>query len=187
MDIFIFRKEIQKFEKKKSRRTWNPKQKSLHLKVGKVFFIFQREKASQFLNSIMQREWKHTDRKLDFRSRFKSKLDPAESVPWDIPARVDPSAAKLSTRSFFPADDSALLKDPMDRKAEFFFNRSYCVLVALNKSAIASLHISRALLLSKPLRTKHRRGHSKGEFCGRFLCDFPLDVLKNLLQEYCNI
>lgn len=60
-----------------------------------------------------------------------------------MPARVDPAVARLSKRSFFPADDSALLRDPMDRRLSYLEIIMYQG--ALNKAAIASVPVSRAV------------------------------------------
>lgn len=64
--------------------------------------------AHPVLKTIMEREWKRPDKRLDVGPRFKSlyKLDPAASEEWELPSKVDPAISRLSKRSFFPSDDS---------------------------------------------------------------------------------
>ncbi|XP_069800309.1 ADP-ribosylation factor-like protein 6-interacting protein 4 [Dendropsophus ebraccatus] len=85
-------------------------------------YYFPRKKSRvlsghQVLKQIMEKEWKRPDKRVELGSRFKSvyRLDPAESELWAKPSQVDTAVVKLSKATLFPAEDSSILKDAMDR------------------------------------------------------------------------
>ncbi|XP_069841352.1 lamina-associated polypeptide 2-like [Dendropsophus ebraccatus] len=142
------------------------------------------------LDPLMQAEWAKPEKKADLGSRFKSvyKLDPGCSEAWDSTPSVDLAVARLSKKSMFPSDESALLRDQMDRRADGSLKRIYQGAAQAVKASIASVSVSKALRvwlsrLSKDLKDGVRREDILKDIpdmklAAEFLSDYPLDMIR---------
>ncbi|KAG8571887.1 hypothetical protein GDO81_011817 [Engystomops pustulosus] len=72
------------------------------------------------LSEWIERDWSKPDKRIDLGPRFKSLYRVEESAykKWENIPKVDLAVAQLSKKAIFPSEESSLLSDPMDRKAD---------------------------------------------------------------------
>ncbi|XP_069842646.1 uncharacterized protein [Dendropsophus ebraccatus] len=138
----------------------------------------------------MQKDWSKPEKRFDPGAKFKSiyKLNPEFMADWDLPPKVDLPVAKLSKKSVYPSEESTLLPDAMDRKADFMLKRSFSAASCSAKVASASIPAARALRvmlsqLSSDLENNVSREEmfesvSSMKTVADFLCDASMDSLK---------
>ncbi|XP_068128310.1 lamina-associated polypeptide 2-like [Hyperolius riggenbachi] len=99
------------------------------------------------IRNLILEEWKKVENKTSFHNRF-SKLYPLkdEEVPFLLnPPTIDASLSRLAKHVTLPREDSAIFKDPLERRVDNDLKRSYVSAGATCKPAIALTSVAKAL------------------------------------------
>ncbi|XP_069839562.1 lamina-associated polypeptide 2, isoforms alpha/zeta-like [Dendropsophus ebraccatus] len=99
------------------------------------------------IKDLIQREWNKPDRKFFVPRTLKRKypFDEIETEYWDRPPMVDPAVAKFCKGAFLPFEDTGVLRDPMDKKADGFLRKSWEATAALFKPVAATTSVARSV------------------------------------------
>ncbi|XP_063782143.1 uncharacterized protein LOC134932047 [Pseudophryne corroboree] len=102
---------------------------------------------SHELNTLFERAWENPDKKLLIPKRISMAYTfPSEDrVRWESSPTVDKALARLSKKVVLPSPDTAVLKDPADRKQETTLKSIYVTMGMLLRPAVASAWVSSAI------------------------------------------
>ncbi|XP_069821040.1 uncharacterized protein [Dendropsophus ebraccatus] len=193
-DISILQKEaVPKLLSAVKKTLETDKNVSLKPKRDQLFYFpHTKNKVFPFhpvVKECFQSVW-HKQEKSDSTSKFKStyRLDPEITEEWVSPPAVDLHAARLSKKSYYPSEDSALLSDPMERKADTLCKKTYSAAAASSRVSMATVPVARALRIwisdlfrdieSDVSREDLMHNMDIVKSAADFLCDAPLDNLR---------
>uniref|UniRef100_A0A803JZ17 Lamina-associated polypeptide 2 alpha C-terminal domain-containing protein n=1 Tax=Xenopus tropicalis TaxID=8364 RepID=A0A803JZ17_XENTR len=115
--------------------------------------LFKRQKKStlvfpshQQLDSLIQSEWEHPERKFQANRRFQRLYPFSQDMldKWSSPPSVDAPVSRLSKHTALPVPDASSFKDSMDKKMEGFLRAIFTASGEALRPVLASAWVSRA-------------------------------------------
>ncbi|XP_069841913.1 uncharacterized protein [Dendropsophus ebraccatus] len=100
----------------------------------------------QSLKTLIANEWARSDRKFFVPRAYKRKylFNADEVITWETAPKIDPPVAKLTRKDALPFEDSASMKDPMDKRAEVYLRKNWEATTATFRPLIATTSVARA-------------------------------------------
>ncbi|XP_069812238.1 uncharacterized protein [Dendropsophus ebraccatus] len=127
----------------------------------------------QSIKTLISNEWSRPDRKFFVPRAYKRKypFSTEESVTWETAPKIDPPVAKLTRKDALPFEDSASMRDPMDKRAEVYLRKNWEATTATFKPLIATTSVARATdIWVAQLKERIISGASKEQL----LASFPI-------------
>ncbi|XP_072003574.1 uncharacterized protein [Engystomops pustulosus] len=182
--VKLVRSTMELEDEKEERSVTDVMFQGLGEKKRKVFPIHEN------ISSLIQAEWRKADKKVFIPRAMKRKypFPEKETEIWDKAPKVDVAVSKVSRKSALPVEDSGVLKDPMDKKADGFLRRSWEAAAGAFKPNVAATCVSRSLLvwlsqLEEKIKAGASRSHLISEVttaqkASAFLADASVDALR---------
>ncbi|XP_044141513.1 lamina-associated polypeptide 2-like isoform X2 [Bufo gargarizans] len=129
--------------------------------------------VNENLKDLVIDEWADADKRLYIPREFKNRLlfNPEDTKLWDVVPKVDIQVAKVVKRTTLPFEDSAQLKEPMDRKIDGLLKRAWEVSANSINTNIAATSVARSLCLWVNQLEEHLRQDTPKE---EILASLPL-------------
>ncbi|XP_072006291.1 uncharacterized protein [Engystomops pustulosus] len=103
--------------------------------------------VNETLKGLITEEWKDPEKKILTSKSFKRRLvfDQEVSKVWDSVPKVDVQVTKVVKKTDLPFEDSAQLRDPMDRKSDALLKKAWETSMLSLKSNISATSVARTL------------------------------------------
>ncbi|XP_077129922.1 uncharacterized protein LOC143785132 [Ranitomeya variabilis] len=101
------------------------------------------------IKALIEKEWKRPEKmgSLPSSSKRRYPFENKDSEPWEKIPKIDGAVAKCLKKSSLPLEDSGVLKDPLDKKADGFLRHIWEASAGGLKPAIAGTCTARALMV----------------------------------------
>ncbi|XP_071973234.1 lamina-associated polypeptide 2, isoforms alpha/zeta-like [Engystomops pustulosus] len=97
------------------------------------------------LKDLVLSEWKEPEKRISIPKEFRNRLQFEDNTLWEEIPKVDIQVAKVVKKTDLPFEDSAQLKDPLDRKSDALLKRAWETSSLNIKTNIASTSVARTL------------------------------------------
>ncbi|XP_069804179.1 lamina-associated polypeptide 2, isoforms alpha/zeta-like [Dendropsophus ebraccatus] len=125
----------------------------------------------QSIKHLISNEWSKPDRKFFIPQAYKRKypFSHEDAEYWENAPMIDPPVAKISKKNALPFEDSATMKDPMDKRAEVYLRKNWEASTATFKPLIATTSVARSLQIwMSELKDKVYEGNPEQDFATAF-------------------
>ncbi|XP_069813158.1 uncharacterized protein [Dendropsophus ebraccatus] len=101
----------------------------------------------QSIKTLICHEWANPDRKFFIPRAYKRKypFGQEDCESWEGAPKIDHPVAKISKKNALPFEDTAVLKDPLDKRADIYLKKSWEASTSAFKPLIATTSVARSL------------------------------------------
>ncbi|XP_069812519.1 lamina-associated polypeptide 2, isoforms alpha/zeta-like [Dendropsophus ebraccatus] len=125
----------------------------------------------QSIKSLISHEWENPDRKFFIPQAYKRKypFSQEDCETWQGAPKIDPPVAKITKRNALPFVDSAVIKDPLDKRAEVYLRKNWEATTSAFQPLIATTSVARSLKVwMAELKDKVRETNPNQDFTQAF-------------------